>query len=111
MGTSAKLRHCRMSASKIRLVADLIRGLPYEQAVSTLRFTNKKAAPILLKLLKSAAANTEETTDMSPDELIVKRVLVDGGRMLKRIRPCPMGRAARIRKRLAHITVELGERL
>lgn len=111
MGTSAQLRHCRMSARKIRLVADLVRGLPYEQALSTLRFTNKKAAPILLKLLQSAAANTEESTDLAPDELFVRRIVVDGGRMLKRIRPCPMGRAARIRKRLAHISVELGERI
>lgn len=110
MGTSATLRHFRMSARKVRLVADAIRGLPYEEAVSTLRFINKKAAPVLLKLLQSAAANTEETTDYSPDELYVRRIVVDGGRMLKRIRPCPMGRASRIRKRLSHITVELGAR-
>lgn len=110
MGTSASLRHFRMSARKVRLVADLIRGMQYDQAVATLAHMNKKAAPVLLKLLKSAAANTEETTELAPDELFVSKVHVDGGRMLKRIRPCPMGRAARIRKRLSHITVELGER-
>ncbi len=110
MATSATLRHFRMSARKVRLVADMVRGLPYEQAVSTLKFTNKKAAPAILKLLQSAAANTEETTELAADELFVRRITVDEGRQLKRIRPCPMGRAARIRKRLSHITVELGER-
>lgn len=109
MAMHATLRYCRMSAQKIRLVADTIRGKPYEEAVSTLMFLPKrKASVILLKLLRSAAANVEETTEFSPDELVVRRVFVDGARMLKRFRPAPMGRATRVRKRLSHITIELG---
>lgn len=109
MATHAKLRHCRMSPFKLRLVADAIRNKPYEEAVSTLTFMPKqKAALIILKLLKSAAANVEETTEFDPDELFVRTILVDGGRILKRIRPAPMGRAVRIHKPMSHITIELG---
>ena len=96
-------------ARKLRLAADSIRGKSYEEAIGTLMFlSRRKAAEILLKLLKSAAANVEETTEFSPDELVVRCVFVDGARMLKRFRPAPMGRATRIRKRLSHVTVELG---
>jgi large subunit ribosomal protein L22 len=109
MAMHATLKYCRMSARKLRLVADVIRGKEYEDAVHTLMFLPKrKAADIFLKLLKSAAANAEETTEFDPDELVVRKVFVDGARMLKRFRPAPMGRALRIRKRLSHITVELG---
>ncbi len=109
MAMHATLRYCRISARKLRLAADSIRGKSYEEAISTLMFlSRRKAAEILLKLLKSAAANVEETTEFSPDELVVRRVFVDGARMLKRFRPAPMGRATRIRKRLSHVTVELG---
>ncbi|MGC9326450.1 MAG: 50S ribosomal protein L22 [Candidatus Hinthialibacter sp.] len=109
MAMHASLRYCRMSARKLRLAADAVRGKSYEDAIHTLMFLPKrKAADILLKLLKSAAANVEETTEFSPDELIVRRVYVDGARMLKRFRPAPMGRATRVRKRLSHVTVELG---
>ena len=109
MAMHASLRYCRMSARKLRLAADAVRGKSYEDAIHTLMFLPKrKAADILLKLLKSAAANVEETTEFSPDELVVRRVFVNGARMLKRFRPAPMGRATRIRKRLSHVTVELG---
>ncbi len=109
MAMHAKLRYCRMSARKLRLAADTIRGKSFEDAVSTLTFLPKrKAAAIVLKLLRSAAANVEETTDFDPEELIVKKVFVDGARMLKRFRPAPMGRALRIRKRMCHVTIELG---
>ncbi|MBD3266530.1 50S ribosomal protein L22 [bacterium] len=105
----AKLRYCRMSPRKLRLVADSIRGRSYEEAEQILKFLPKqKAAEVFLKLLRSAGANAEETTDFSTDELIVNTVMVDGARMLKRYRPAPMGRATRIRKRLSHITLELG---
>jgi len=98
-----------MSARKARIVADTIRGKSYEEAVNILTFLpRRKAGEILLKLLKSAAANVEETTDFDPDELFVRKVFVDGARMLKRFRPAPMGRAMRVRKRLSHITIELG---
>lgn len=109
MGMQAKLRYFRMSPQKVRLVADTIRGKSYEEAVGILQFIQKqKAAEALLKVLKSAAANAEDTTDFSPDELVVRQVFVDQARMLKRFRPAPMGRALRIRKRLSHITVILG---
>jgi large subunit ribosomal protein L22 len=109
MAMHASLRYCRMSARKLRLAADAVRGKSYEDAIHTLMFLPKrKAADILLKLLKSAAANVEETTEFSPDELVVRRVFVNGARMLKRFRPAPMGRATRVRKRLSHVTVELG---
>lgn len=109
MATHATLRHFRMSARKVRLVADTIRDKPYEEAVHTLMFLPKqKAAQAILKVLKSAATNVEETTDFAPEELFVRKITIDGGRMLKRFRPAPMGRALRIRKRLSHITVVLG---
>lgn len=109
MAMNASLKNFRMSARKVRLVADTIRGKSFDEAVSILTFLPKqKAAGMLLKLLKSAAANAEETTDFSTDELEVRTVYVDGGKMLKRFRPAPMGRAMRVRKRLSHITVELG---
>lgn len=109
MAMQATLRHCRMAPRKLRLVANAIRNKPYAEAVNTLTFLPKrKAATMFLKLLRSAAANAEETTDYDPDELFVRRVMVDGGRMLKRFRPAPMGRATRIRKRLSHITIVLG---
>ncbi len=112
MAMHAKLRYCRMSARKLRLAADAIRGKDYDEAVNILTFLpKKKAAGILLKLLRSAAANVEETTDFDPDELIVRKVFVDNARMLKRYRPAPMGRAMRIRKRLSHVTIELGPRV
>ncbi len=106
---SATLRNCRMSARKMRLAADTIRGKSYEEAVNILSFLPKrKASTILLKLLRSAAANVEDTTEFDPEECYVKKVFVDDGRMLKRYRPAPMGRAMRIRKRLSHITIVLG---
>ncbi len=109
MATHAQLRYCRMSARKLRLVADTIRGKNYLEALAILQsLPKRKAANIFSKLLQSAAANTEETTEFSPDELVVRRVFVDGARMLKRFRPAPMGRAHRVRKRMSHITVELG---
>jgi len=109
MAMNATLKNFRMSARKVRLVADAIRGKSYDEAISILAFLPKqKAADMLTKLLKSAAANAEETTDFSTDELVVRKVYVDGGRMLKRFRPAPMGRAMRVRKRLSHVTVELG---
>lgn len=109
MGMSASLRFFRMSARKVRLVADTIRGKRYEDAINILTFLpKKKAGDALIKLLRSAAANVEDTSDYSPDELVVRQINVDGARMLKRFRPAPMGRALRIRKRMSHVTVVLG---
>jgi len=109
METSAKLKHARISAQKVRLVADQIRGLPVERALNMLAFSNKKAAGIMKKLLESAIANAENNQGADIDELRVARVFVDEGPTMKRIRARAKGRAARILKRTSHITVAVAE--
>jgi large subunit ribosomal protein L22 len=100
-------KYVRIAPRKARLVADEVRGKSYPEAVSLLRFTNKRAAKILGDVLNSAAANAEHNVDADPDELLVKTVKVDEGPTIKRYRPRAMGRATMIRKRTSHITVEL----
>jgi large subunit ribosomal protein L22 len=100
-------KYVRIAPRKARLVADEVRGKSYPEAVSLLRFTNKRAAKILGDVLNSAAANAEHNADADPDELRVKTVKVDEGPTIKRYRPRAMGRATMIRKRTSHITVEL----
>ncbi len=110
----AKLKNHRISARKTRLVADLIRGKEVNKALAILRFTRKASAPFIEKLLVSAINNWEQKNpDRSLDdvELFVKEIKVDEAGMLKRIQPAPQGRAHRIRKRMSHITIELGEKL
>ena len=106
----AKLRYQRLSPQKARLVADIVRGQNALQALSVLRFTNKKAATYIEKTLKSAIANAEHNFGMDPDKLYVSRILIDKGPVLKRVNPRAMGRADIIRKPTAHITVEVSER-
>jgi large subunit ribosomal protein L22 len=103
----AVARYVRIAPRKARLVADEVRGKSYPEAVSLLRFTNKRAAKILGDVLNSAGANAEHNADADPDELQVKTVKVDEGPTIKRYRPRAMGRATMIRKRTSHITVEL----
>jgi large subunit ribosomal protein L22 len=100
-------KYVRIAPRKARLVADEVRGKSYPEAVSLLRFTNKRAAKILGDVLNSAAANAEHNADADSDELRVKTVKVDEGPTIKRYRPRAMGRATMIRKRTSHITVEL----
>jgi len=107
VGATAELKFTRISAQKMRLVADLVRGKKLDEALSVLRFTKKKGAPVLAKLLKSAAANAEETTNFDMDGLYIAKILVDKGPFLKRFCPAPRGRALPIKKRTAHIFVEL----
>lgn len=102
-------KNIRISPQKARLVADLIRGNNVESAINTLRFMPKKAARIIRKLIESAVANANQNEAIDVDTLYVKKVFVDGGPMLKRIRPRAMGRASRILKRSSHITVVLDE--
>jgi large subunit ribosomal protein L22 len=109
METAAKLKHARISAQKVRLVADQIRGLPVERALNLLAFSNKKAASIMKKLLESAIANAENNDGADIDELRVSRVFVDEGPVMKRIRARAKGRASRIMKRTSHITVAVAE--
>jgi len=115
MEAVAKLRNCPMSARKMRLVADNIRGKGVDEALNILRFTKKEAASWLETLLMSAIANWEYKTDMSlsPDdyELYTKTILVDEAGMLKRFRPAPQGRAHRIRKRSNHVTLVIENRV
>ncbi|MEX0274321.1 MAG: 50S ribosomal protein L22 [Flavobacteriaceae bacterium] len=106
----AKLNNCPTSPRKMRLVADLIRGARIERALAILRFNNKEASNRLEKLLLSAIANWQaknEEADIEAAELYVKEIRVDGGSMLKRLRPAPQGRAHRIRKRSNHVTLVL----
>ncbi|RSK42088.1 MULTISPECIES: 50S ribosomal protein L22 [Mangrovimonas] len=104
----AKLNNCPTSPRKMRLVADLVRGERVEKALNILRFSQKEASNRLEKLLLSAIANWQaknEDADIEAAELYVKEVRVDGGAMLKRLRPAPQGRAHRIRKRSNHVTL------
>ena len=107
----AKLNNCPTSPRKMRLVADLVRGEKVERALNILRFSSKEASRRLEKLLLSAVATWQaknEDADVEAAELFVKEIRVDGGSMLKRLRPAPQGRAHRIRKRSNHVTLVLG---
>ncbi len=110
----ARLRNVPTSPRKMRIVADLVRGMDVEQAMHVLQHTNKEAAGRLYKLVRSAIANWEvknEGKRLEDNALYIKEIMVDGGRMLKRIQPAPQGRAYRIRKRSNHVTLVLGNRL
>ncbi|HAP30857.1 MAG TPA: 50S ribosomal protein L22 [Flavobacteriales bacterium] len=109
----AKLNNCPTSPRKMRLVADIIRGEDVEKALNILKFNAKEASGRLEKLLLSAIANWEsknEGSNIESNNLYVKEITVDSGRMLKRIQPAPQGRAHRIRKRSNHVTIVLGSR-
>lgn len=112
MSTStAKLRYCRVSAQKARLVANLVRGLDVSEAIETLSFVDKKSAPIIKKLVESAVANAEQSDqEIDIDDLFVETIYVDSGPSLRRFRPRAQGRANRILKQTSHITVKLATR-
>ncbi len=104
----AKLNNCPTSPRKMRLVADIIRGVEINKALAILRYSKQDAAVRLEKLLKSAIANWEAKNEGTPLEstpLCVKTIMVDSARQLKRIQPAPQGRAHRIRKRSNHVTI------
>jgi ribosomal protein L22 len=108
----AKLNDVPTSPRKMRLVADIVRGVEVNRALDILKFSKKHAAVDLSKVIRSAIANWEAKNQDSTKELdngnvYIKTLMVDEGRTLKRIRPCPQGRAGRIRKRSNHITVIL----
>ena len=105
----ASSQYIRISPRKIRLIAELIRGRPVEDAIDILQFTRRSGARELKKLLQSAVANGEQRGGVNTDELIVHRVIVNPGPVLKRYRPRAMGRVNLIRKRTSHISVELKE--
>ncbi len=104
----AVLRNCPTSPRKMRLVADMIRGMEVNKALDALKFSSKEASGRVEKLLLSAIANWQaknEGARLEESELYVKTIMVDSGRILKRLRPAPQGRAHRIRKRSNHVTV------
>jgi len=110
----ARLRNVPTSPRKMRLVADLVRGMDAEKALHVLEHLQKESAGHVYKLLRSAIANWEvknEGARIEDNQLYIKQIMVDGGRMLKRIQPAPQGRAHRIRKRSNHITLVLGNRV
>ncbi|MGC9150477.1 MAG: 50S ribosomal protein L22 [Microbacter sp.] len=103
----ARLNDVPTSPRKMRLVADMIRGMEVNKALGVLKFSTKEASNRLEKLLRSAISNWEQKTEQKAEnaDLIVSEVYVDGGRMLKRLRPAPQGRGFRIRKRSNHVTI------
>ena len=115
MEAVAKLKNCPMSARKMRLVVDNIRGKSIDEALNILRFTKKEAGGWLEKLLLSAISNWENKADMAYNaddyELVITEAFVDEGTMLKRFRPAPHGRAHRIRKRTNHVTLKVENRI
>lgn len=109
----AILRNCPSSPRKMRLVADLIRGIEVNKALGILKFTKKEASIKLEKLLLSAIANWQaknEGVRIDETSLFVTEIFVDEGKMLKRVQPAPQGRAHRIRKRSNHVTIVVGEK-
>jgi large subunit ribosomal protein L22 len=107
----AEARYIRVSPQKARLVVDMIRGQQAGDAINLLNATNKRIAPAVEKVLRSAIANAENlSTDVDVDRLYVAEAYVNEGPRQKRIRPAPMGRAYRYQRRSAHIVVKLGER-
>ena len=109
--TYAKLNNCPTSPRKMRLVADQVRGVGINQALAILKFSPKEASSKLEKLLLSAISNWQaknEEKDLEKADLFIKEIKVDSGKMLKRLRPAPQGRAHRIRKRSNHVTLVLG---
>ena len=109
--SKAEARYVRISPQKARLVVDMIRGQQAGDAINILSATNKRIAPAVEKVLRSAIANAEnKSDDVDVDALYVAEAYVNEGPRQKRIRPAPMGRAYRYQRRTAHIVVKLGER-
>ncbi|MDG1252722.1 MAG: 50S ribosomal protein L22 [Schleiferiaceae bacterium] len=110
----AKLNNCPTSPRKMRLVADLVRGMEVTKALYVLKHSGKEASIRLEKLLLSALSiwqTKNEASSVDEANLVVQTISVDGGRMLKRVQPAPQGRAHRVRKRSNHVTLIVGEAL
>lgn len=110
MEAKAIARQIRISPRKVRIVVDLIRGKRIDEALAILRFTPKRAAEVVGKVVKSAAANAEHNLDMAKDNLYVAEAYVDQGPTLKRFHPRQRGQAFPILKRSSHVTVVVRER-
>jgi large subunit ribosomal protein L22 len=110
MEALARGRYLRIAPRKVRLVADEIRGQKVEAALQLLKYTNKKAARVIEKVLKAAVANAEQSDGMgSVEDLRISRIQVDGGPVLRRFMARAMGRATRIRKRTSHVTLAVDD--
>jgi large subunit ribosomal protein L22 len=111
MEARGEARYVRISPQKARLVVDLIRGEQAGKAINILRMTNKRIAPAVEKVLRSAIANAENRSDdVDVDKLYVSEAYVNDGPRQKRIRPAPMGRAYRYQRRTAHIVVKVSQK-
>ncbi len=110
MSVEAKLRYSRISPRKVRLVADLVRGLQVDEAEKVLQFTIKRSAMPILKVLKSAVANAEHNYNLKKINLYISEITVDGGPIIKRYRPRARGVAFPIQKKTSHITIKLAEK-
>lgn len=108
--TRAKLNYLRITPRKVRQVADLIRGLPVNEAEAQLLFQRRRAARALLKLLRSAVANAKTNQRLDADKLFIESLSVDQGPMLKRSLPRARGMATPIHKKSSHVTIVLGEK-
>ena len=105
----ATLKNARISARKVKIVADLIRGKDAKEALAIVKFTPKASSEIIEKLIKSAIANAENNHSMKSNNLYVAEIYANQGPTMKRIRPAAKGSAVRIRKRTSHITIVLKE--
>lgn len=103
-------RFARTSAQKARLVADQVRGMPVDKAIDLLKFSPRKAATLISKVLVSAISNAENNNGMDSSKLFISRILIDEGPSLKRVMPRAKGRADRIVKRTSHISIYVAER-
>ena len=107
----AVLNYARISARKVKIVADLIRGKNVDEAVAIVKFTPKASSEVIEKLLKSAIANAENNHHMDRSKLYIAEIFANQGPSLKRIRPAAKGSAVKIRKRTSHITIILREKM
>ena len=110
MEARAVAKFIRVSPRKARMVVDLIRGKKLEEALAILRYTPNKAADVVTKVVKSAAANAEHNLELDKDELVISQVFVDQGPSLKRMMPRAMGRADIIKRKTSHITVVVSDK-
>ena len=110
MEAKSTLRYARISPRKVQIVCDLIRGKSVAQATAILMSTPKAASELMLKILKSAAANAENNHQMDPEKLYVSACYANPGPIIKRIMPRAQGRAYRINKRTSHVTIAVSER-
>ncbi len=107
MEARAVQKYVRIAPRKVRIVSNLIRGMPVNEALEVLRFTPKRAALVVRKVLDTAVANARQKGEVDLDDLHVVKIFVDEGPIMRRFKPRAMGRATRINKRTSHLTLEV----